>query len=345
MRKTGSILLRAAMLLSLFTAANAQEFVFTSNRLAAETRAADGSRLPQNELFLYRDGSELRLTVTPDEEEWDPAVSPSGRYLAYVVSHGVPDWTMDAPVPELSWSLRIMDLEDGFILEEWPLPDANGHTRPAGGFSIAWYPAEDALLLQHPGPGADNATITRFAVGNEKPEVLTRGRGAWLDLARGWILTTIDSYATAYDPLSGANHTLLQGEALGWHWSGAVVATPGRLLLIDPVTAARTILSALPGDYQLFQQSPDGDRAAWVRNNFSIPAVFVGIAETDDWTISEYLLDDYVESIAWLDSETLVISHIDGEYFTISSLNLSEGDLLPLVATFSDSMGPARLLR
>src|SRR5690625_1302 len=203
MNKTRAVLLLTAVLLSLFTAA-AQEFVFTSNRLPAGTLAVDGSRLPQNELFLYRGGSELRLTATLDEEEWDPAVSPSGRYLAYVVSHGVPDWSTDAPAPELSWSLRIMDLEDHLVLEEWPVPAADGHTRPAGGFGIGWYPAEDALLLQHPGPAADNVTITRFTVGEEKPEVLTRGRGAWLDLARGWILTTIDSYGTAYHPLSGA---------------------------------------------------------------------------------------------------------------------------------------------
>lgn len=139
----------------------------------------------------------------------------------------------------------------------------------------------------------------------------------------------------------------------GWRW----IHTPGHTighvslwresdrLLINPVRATRTFLSAQPGDYQPYEQSPDGGCGAWVRNDFSIPAVFLVLACTDDWTVTEHVIDVYVESLAWFDDDTPVVGPIDGAYFTISSLAAAQGELLPLGATFSDSMSPAPLPR
>ena len=51
-------------------AAAAQEFVFTTNRLRAEpSTGPSGAQLYQNELYIYHEGTEYRLTTTPTDEE------------------------------------------------------------------------------------------------------------------------------------------------------------------------------------------------------------------------------------------------------------------------------------
>src|SRR5690554_4382213 len=115
--------------------AAAQEFIFVTGRMSAlPSFAADGQLLSQNELFLYRDGSQIRLTFTPEVSEWDPRPSPSGRYLAYVVNQLVTDWEAVDVMLDGVWHLRIMDLETLEILQEWELPDTTSVWRPAGGF-------------------------------------------------------------------------------------------------------------------------------------------------------------------------------------------------------------------
>src|SRR5690606_17256723 len=71
-RRPLALLLFAA----LAPAALAQHFAFVSTRVPDDLAGAYG-RPPQSEVFLYRDGSEIRLTSTPHASEYDPRRRPA----------------------------------------------------------------------------------------------------------------------------------------------------------------------------------------------------------------------------------------------------------------------------
>ena len=331
----------ATVLLCLaFTAgAAAQSFVFVSNRLAADPEIGpSGAQLSQNELFLYEDGSEIRLTFTPGQDEWDPAVSPSGRYLAYVVSDRIIDW--DAPDLPASWSwqLRVMDLDSRLLLEQWQLPSGSDTTRPAGGFDIAWSADEQGLFVQ--GTDAQHeGLIARVTVGDDGVETVGRGVGIELNPGLGWFATTLDGYATVIDPLYGASYPLVMGEAVAWLGDRLVVGGMGPLLLIDPITAERVTLGPDGGYYAQFVTSPDGSRHAWLRYTLEDNGTVVTVTDANFRTVDSWS-QDYVADVRWLDDETLLLAGMEGGRMTLSSVRLEDRMRHVLVGTLSDNMLP-----
>lgn len=324
--------------LTLVASAMAQEFLFVSNRLRAEPEVgASGATLYQNELYLYRDGSEIRLTVTPDQNEWDPALSPSGRHVAYMVNDTVIDWAADELPETWNWYLRIMDLESGMLLEEWLVPEAAGTTRMAGGFGIAWYADEQSLLVQVLDQ-AHEGSIALFEVGVAEPRILARGVGASLDAATGWFATTMDGYVTVVDPSSGASYPLVMGEVLGWLGDQVVVGGQGPLMLFDPVSATRTELATAGDYYTSFAISPDGSHYAWL--HYLTSGTVITVADSEFEPLAEWLYPDYVASVSWLDDDVLLLSTMMQDRLVISEMRISDGAEYVLVSSFNDSFLP-----
>lgn len=323
----------------LLGAAAAQEFVFTTNRLRAEPAVGpSGAQLYQNELYMYFDGSEHRLTTTPAAEEWDPEPSPSGRYLAYVVNDTVIDWQADRVPEDWHWYLRVLDLYSGEQTAEWLLPESTGRTRYAGGFQIAWYPDEAALLAQLPS-GDGTGRIARFRLDEPQPELLTSGIGVHLDASRGWVATTLNGSASVYVPLSGENMMLSAGEALGWADGSVVVGGQGQLQLVDPVTAEHLLIDPQEGYYPFFSAEPQGSRFAWTRYLPDPGETVVVVADGDYNQLASWLYADFVDSLHWLPDGTLLLSVLLGEHMAIIQLDISEGTEFVLVSSmFADNM-------
>ena len=335
LKTAGVIALATAALLS--TAA-AQEFVFASNRLRAEPATGpSGNPLHQNELFLYRDGSEIRLTFTPDEDEWDPQPSPSGRFLAHFVNDTIIDWSADELPETWNWLVRIMDVESRLTVEEWTIPSAAGSTRVAGGFDIAWHPDETALLAQ--GFEADgDGVIFRFEAGNPEPVNLGRGLGVHLHPETGWFATMQDGFVTVIDPASGNSYPLEAGEALGWHGDDVIVGGQDRLKLMNPVTAEQTALDASNDYYPVFVSSPSGDRHAWISYGNASAGTVVTVVDSQFKELASWHYNDFIDSLVWLDEESLLVNAMLGDNLAIMQVRVEDGTEFVLVATRSDNM-------
>lgn len=316
----------------------AQDFVFVSNRLPAEPPVSDsGQLMRQNELFRYEDGSEIRLTFTPSDNEWDPQPSPSGRYVAYYANDTVVDWAA-AELPDTwDWYLRILDLESGLLLEEWLLPDSAGSTRMAGGFQTAWLPDESGLYAQVMDAGHDGL-IARFTIGSPTAMAVSRGTGLHLDAARGWLATALDGYATVIDPFSGNQYPLVLGEPLGWVGDQLVVGGAGPLMLMDPVTAERNVLDSSADYYPFFAVSPAGSRYVWLSYSLDSTGTRLVVTDGNFAPVASWLRADYIESAHWLDEGTLLLTGMLADTMAITRLDVSEGFETDVVATRSDNL-------
>lgn len=337
MAKSDCILKRAVSVtaLLLLGAVVAQEFVFSTDRLKAEPAiGVTGAQLLQNELFLYRDGSELRLTDTPTEGEWGPVPSPSGRYVAYVVQDQVIDWDSEGLVMDWDWHLRVLELESGHVVGSWLLPETTGHMWPAGGFDIGWQQDEQVLYSQIGGALDAGGGIVRVELGSEnEPELVTRGFGVHVDSSRGWLATSLHGSAAVYVPLSGETLTLATGSALGWADTRVVVADRGQLSLIDPVTAERTVIDDEDGTYIAFATEDGGYRHAWVRYQSEQGMSVIVVADEQFQTMSTWLYADFVTSAGWLPGGTLLLNVMMGNHMAIMELDVAEGTEFVLVSS------------
>lgn len=322
----------------------AQEFLFVTSRLQAEPAVGpSGSQLYQNELYLYRDGSQQRLTFTPTESEWDPQPSPSGRLVAYVVNDSVVDWAAASVTEDWQWHLRILDLETAEVIREWLLPDSVGRTRYAGGFDIAWHPDEQSLVAQLPS-GDGIGRIARFDLGEGEPQLLTSGIGVHLDDERGWIATTMNGSVAVYNKLSGEVSTLSPGETLGWVGTEVVSGGPDQLQLIDPVTAAITVLDSEPGYYASFSAEPGGGRYAWSRYVSDRDETTITISDAQFNSSATWTYSDYIDNVHWLDENSLLLTVLLGERMGIMQLDLRSGSEFVLVGSqFADDMAAVPL--
>lgn len=332
MRKALSLFAAAVM-----SSATAQEFLFVSDRLPAEPAyGASGNALRQNELFLYRDGSEIRLTFTPDEAEWDPAPSPSGKYVAYVVNDTIIDYQAVEWPETWNWSVRLMELETGLLLEEWPLPGTSGIERVAGGFSIAWYPDEQSLLVQALAPDL-SGLVALLERGDPEPRILGRGFGVSLDPERGWFATSVDGHATVFDPISGHQYPLRAGQPLGWAGTDLVIGGPEMLSVYDPVTAEQVILDeGTDYYYSQFTVSPDGLNYAWIRYSYGAGSV-ITVASSDLSERTSWQTPDYAAELRWLDDSSLLLTGIVDGSLALSRVSADGSASWVLVGTRSDN--------
>jgi len=300
----------------------AQEFVFVSNRLKAEPEVGpSGQALHQNELFLYRDGSQIRLTFTPEEDEWDPQPSPFGRFLAYVVNDKVTDWAAEDIQLDWNWHLRILDLETLLVLEDWQLPDSTGTSRYAGGFDIAWTEDESTLFVQLPG-GQDSGRIGMVEVGN--PDVSVIGRGFGVALSRqGGIATTADAFATYIEPVTLQPYPLVAGEGIGWVGTDMVIGGEDRLSLFDPIAATETVLSDFSGYYMYFVSTSDGSRHAWLRYDAGEEGTLITVVDAGFEMVTAWVYPDHVSRIEFMDEDTLLLTAMAGSNFIISAVRIS----------------------
>ncbi len=323
----------AVLVVLLLTTAAAQEFVFVTNRLRAEPPlGVTGAQLLQNELFLYSDGSELRLTDTPTESEWGPEPSPTGRYVAYLVQDTVVDWDDDEMTMDWNWYVRVMDLNTREVTGEWLLPQSSGQMLPAGGLGIAWQADEEALFVQIAGLEGEGG-IVHIEPGSTDSRLLTRGYGVHLDAERGWLATTLHDSATVYNPLSGETMTLAPGEARGWVGTQVVIGGMGQLSLFDPVTAEQTVIDAEEGYYVSFDSEPDGYRHAWARYLLDTGETVVVVADEQFGSMATWLYPDILDSLRWLPGGSLLLNVLMGEHMTIMEVDMADGSEFVLVGS------------
>lgn len=332
----------ALIALIVFSSAHAQSFVFLSDRLPRAGAERITGYAQQTDVFLYRDGSELRLTHTDDASEYDAVPSPSGTLLAYVRVDLSPVADVPAAPAPLGWHIEVLDLVTLRIVDRWQIDGSTGMTRPAGGFQLRWLPDEQALLAQVP-TAPDAWEVHRFDRGVPRSTRLTEGFGIVLDAAGSRFATEHDGVVYALDVTTGADEATVPvavaaGTPLGWAGEEVLIALPEGMVRVSPTESGVVDVFAFPGDYGAVAWSPDGAHYAVVLQQDGY--WFVIVANRDNGFVEDYQLPGPVEGLDWVADDTLVFAvEREATHFGIATLRLDGYDPV-VVDSWADDFGP-----
>lgn len=303
----------------LFMAANAQEFVFVSDRLLRFDHAiVEGDYHLQSDLFIYRSGSEVRLTRTPDQDEYDPMPSPDGRLVAYAAQDAL------HPAGEQTWAWRfeVIDLLLGQRLASWELPNSRDMTRPAGGFSITWLPDSHGFIAMVP-RGNDAWMIHQFTLGESDSTLLADGASPVLS-PDGRYLAFANPRIGIFDIKRGEHVMWTAGDhPLGWFDDTHLfVASPEMLELVDITTGERQQLFDYYGLYGTLAWSPSGRHYGF--SLLQDDAWYLIIANRNHKSDNYVQLNGQLFSFDWLKNDTLVYSFMtSADDLAIASIDLA----------------------
>lgn len=321
--KLDPLSLLSILVVTLLTFAHAQEFVFVSDRVYRSLQAYDGYFWRQNDLFLYRNGSELRLTRTPELAEYDPTPTASGSRVAYAVKPtdeppGSGHW-------DFRWQYRVIETPLGREVARWDMPNAEtlALTRPAGGFIIRWLD-EDTFFAQVP-DAEWNWEVHQFSISTGEHQFVTRGYGIALSPDKRWLATERNGISYVLELSTGQEIALAAGEPLGWlDAQHLFVARPDALYLVELETERETQLFNYYGLYYSFTVSPDAKHYAFTLHQDDSWYVF--ILDNAHHEVLSYSYPNHVEQPDWLDSERLVFGLMASDNSMIVLLDVRGND-------------------
>lgn len=328
--------------LFLFSRTHAQSFVFLSDRLPRAEAARTSGYAQQTDVFLYRDGSELRLTNTDGASEYDAVPSPTGALLAYVTVDLAPVADVPAPFAPQGWHVEVLDLLTLRVVARWQIDNTVGMTRPAGGFQLRWLPGEQALLGQVPTTDG-RWEVHRFDRGFPRSTRLAEGFGIVLDASgtrfateRAGVVYAVD--VTTGDPVTTAPVAVAAGTPLGWVDDEVLIALPEGMIRASPTSSGVFDVFAFPGNYGELAWSPDGAHYAVVLHQDG--SWFVIVATREHRFVEDYQLPGPVEGLDWLADDAMVFSvERESTHFGIAALRLDGYDPV-LVDSWADDFGP-----
>jgi len=274
----------------------AQRFVFTSDRFSPLT-------VSQYDLFLYDDGSELRLTHTPDLAEYDPSPSADGNFIAYAATTFIASVT--SYDDSWQWSYHVID-DRGQEVANWKLTGLDNDFRPAGGFDITWLGDNRSFLAQTLDEEG-NWEVRRYLIDAQDPELLAKGFGIELNPDGLRFATARGGTTFLIDILSGQETPLLECTPLAWTPDGRdlYLAQDKSLLRVPLADPEAKQLVSDSGPYLDFHWSPDHRQYAYTTSQDGTSAVF--FHDADDTFLVSFELDGFAEDFDWLDDETLLL--------------------------------------
>lgn len=302
-RRPLALLLFAA----LAPAALAQHFAFVSTRVPDDLAGAYG-RPPQSEVFLYRDGSEIRLTSTPHASEYDPTPSPGGRYVAFAALDHADE---EAGYGAWGWQLAVVDTITRREVARWDLPGTVGSFRPAGGFQLAWLD-QGTLLAQ--GLADDGSwEVHAFDLASGSSRRVTSGFGVVVAPDGASFATSRFDGVVVHEVDSGRERNVFDGAGvpLTWWRGGLLVSSEDGLHLVDVATATSVRLKHLPGLVLEAVADQGTEWLAYVRLAEGGGTTELVVVDADDVA---YLVreGDWVGEVTWLGPGLLVYEAVMG---------------------------------
>lgn len=307
------------------TSGHAQRFVFATDRDFVESTV-----ILQSELFLYDDGSQLRLTRTPEQSEYDAAVSPGGDWLVYAVL--VDEATQ-------AWEYQVRAIDDETIVARFPVNDeATDMTRPAGGFPLRW--ADNARFVAQTADADFDWSVVRFnRNGDSTP--LAQGYGVALSPGSSQLATGRDGVSYVIDVESGDEARLADGTPLGWYDDdGVLIFRDDAVYLVSAADGSEALLHDDLGYSFAFAWSPARRYYALLGVRFEQPYLLV--YNPDHELVSSRDLAGAVNDISWLDDSTMLFSTQLGEDSLVLSIDLTGRETV-LVESFGSDFAPLAL--
>lgn len=322
-RRGAGLIVLAIMLAA--TTGYAQRFIFATDRDFVESTA-----VLQSELFLYEDGSQLRLTRTPDQSEYDAAVSPDGNWIAYAVL-----------VDEVTraWEYQVRAIDDETIVARFPVNDEGlDMTRPAGGFPLRW--ADDERFVAQTADANFDWSVVRFNR-NGDSTTLASGYGVALSPGSSRLATGRDGESYLIDIGSGDEVRLADGTPLGWYDDdGVLVFRDDAVYLVSTADGSETLLHDDLGYSFAFAWSPA--RRYYALLGVRLEQPYLLVYDPDHALVSSRDLAGAVNDISWLDDDTLLFSAQLGEDSLVLSIDLTGRETV-LVESFGSDFAPLAL--
>jgi hypothetical protein len=283
----------------------AQHFVFVSDRGLQSFQANEEGRFPvQNDLFIYRDGSEIRLTRTTDQSEYDPSPSPDSQLLAYAVTH------VNHYDETRSWSYRVIDLPLGREVASFDIARSTGETRPAGGFQITWL--DNTQFLAQVWGSGNHWEIHRFTLDNAESEFVTHGFGIALSPDKQRLVTEFNEMVKVVDLETGEHTLQAAASPLAWYNDTHIFVTrPDSLMLLDTDSQSLNQMASYLGWYYDLRVSPDQTHYAYVSEYED--TWYVTIVNRNHEEVAERSFISYVTGLEWLTSDQLILTLYEGE--------------------------------
>jgi hypothetical protein len=286
------------LLLLLTTIVYAQEFVYVSGT-ADQTTAT--------KLFLYQNGQNKPLTIQPDDAAYDPVPSRDGTQLAYVEKSLIG-----------SWSLIVIAF-NGDEISRWKLPGSQGTFRPAGGFSPTWLDDSSLLALV---PASNGWDIFEFRKATS-PKRVTEGYGIFLNDDTTQLLTNVGDDVVLFDLKIRKPGVIETGQVWGWsNDDRAVISREGNLYSVKSVGDEELLAETGAAFLAHFAWSPSQTHFAIVDMNDE--GAFLSIYNGQE-KILEQPLGNAVDTLEWLDDNTLLISVVYGEEQNYDNVIVSLG--------------------
>ena len=317
---------------------NAQDFVFVSSRLQIDTdlSLAEDWQKTQNELFLYKNGSEIRLTYSNDLKEYDPSISPNGKLIAYVAS----SWVYPNELENSSWQVIVSDLR-GRQIASFPLPNTQSEMRPAGGFSLAWLANSSGFFGNSYKKDSYDWDIYFFDINNKSSKKVAEGFMPALNPNNNLLASYLNNEVRIFDLSLDESWSVFEGVPLAWYDDTNIfVQNDDGLYLVDVYSAELPdLIYDVAGIYEYFVVNDSREYAFALRSNDAntTGSSLHKFVKRD--TLIEVQLDGIVTGLSFLADGSLVYSLQNDFSDQIYKIN-EHATITPLVSSFGSDYSP-----
>ncbi len=319
--------------------ASTQDFVFVSSRNQVDTdlSQAEDWQKTQNELFIYKNGSETRLTFTNDLDEYDPSISADGKLIAYVAS----SWVYPNELENSSWQLIISDLR-GRQIASFPLANSQEAMRPAGGYSIAWLADSSGLYTNVMQPISYDWDVYFFDIKAKTSKKVAEGFMPTLSPDNKLLATYLNNEVRIYDLDLDESWSIIEGVPLAWYDNTSLIIEDGSSLRLIDAYSAQIIddLYTAEGVYEYFSINKTGEYIFALRslNSPTKGSSLHKISNKYD-SVLDVQFDGILTGLSFLADGSLVYSLRNELSEQIYKIN-DHGNISPLVSSFGSNYSP-----
>ena len=323
-----------ASLILTWSNAFAQSFFFISSRIQVEgdlSRAEPWER-KQNEVFIYRNGSEIRFTNTNNLSEYDLSISPDGSLVAYAAT----SWVYPNQLEESSWQIFVKDLR-GRLPAQFAIPNSQESMRPAGGYLLAWKADSSGFYFNAEQAGSEAWDIYFYDLKTKTSKRITEGFMPFLSPDNKLLATNVDELVRVYDIDLDESWTVFEGSPLAWYDDSRLFVQNGSsLFLLDVYKPNREKLIHDANAYYIQMDMNKDLQYAFIVQRDSGSSLYKFVNE------EELLAKDFsgfIREIALQEDGSIIYSIQEDDSIKIYKIDDS-GNITPLVSSFGDDFSP-----
>ncbi len=323
-----------ASLILAFGTGFAQSFFFVSSRMQVEgdLRQAEPWEKNQNELFIYKNGSEIRFTNTNNLSEYDPSISPNGDLVAYSAT----TWVYPNPLEESSWQIIVED-KRGRLVANLEIPNSQESMRPAGGYVLAWKADSSGFYFNASQADSYDWNIYFYDLKTNTSKRISEGFMPFLSPDNKLLASNVDEFVRVYDIDLDESWAVFEGSPLAWYDSSHLFVQDGKsLFLVDVYKPEEPSVIHDAGAYYIQMDiNKSSEYAFFVRRDGG--SSLYKFANRNQLLSKDF--SGFIRKIALQDDGTIIYSLQENDSINIYKID-NNGKITPLVSSFGDDYSP-----